>query len=125
MFPFGFGLTYSTFDYSGLEISPVHDGYEVSFTLKNTGKFTASETAQIYVSAVDPSLPRPCKELKGFSKVSLQPGESRRISLHLDTDAFSYYDKQKKTFVIDEGSYMISVASDAASEKCSGLIQIR
>ncbi|MBO5418765.1 MAG: glycoside hydrolase family 3 C-terminal domain-containing protein [Bacteroidales bacterium] len=125
MFPFGFGLTYSTFDYSGLEISPVHDGYEVSFTLKNTGKFTASETAQIYVSAVDPSLPRPCKELKGFSKVSLKPGESRRISLHLDTDAFSYYDKQKKTFVIDEGSYMISVASDAASEKCSGLIQIR
>ena len=96
LFPFGFGLSYSSFDYSNLSVVKDNDSWLVSFDLKNTGKKDTAEVAQVYVGCVNPTLPRPLKELKGFEKVFLKHGESRRIQVKLDSDSFSYYPKIRK-----------------------------
>ena len=83
-FPFGFGLSYTTFHYSGLNIKPAKKGSnhlaEVSFNVTNTGKRAGAEVAHLYVGEKHPKVPRPIKELKGFSKVFLKPGESKKNS---------------------------------------------
>ena len=114
LFPFGFGLSYSSFDYSGLEVKPAGDGFELSFTVRNTGKKEASEVAQVYVAPVDPSLHRPARELKGFEKVSLAPGASALVKVALGRDAFARYDILSHGWTVDSGSYRIEVGSSSA-----------
>lgn len=114
LFPFGFGLSYSTFEFSGLEIQPIGDNtVKVSFDIKNTGRCRASEVAQVYVSDIDSSVPRPLKELKGFEKVELAPGESRRVEIMLDDEAFSFYDIDNHKFVVEPGQFEISVGNSS------------
>ena len=125
MFPFGFGLTYSSFEYSDFKVEPCCGGFNVTFTLKNTGKTAAAEVAQVYVSAVEPTLPRAGRELKGFRKVSLQPGESQQVSIFLDRDTFAYYDTGRHGFFVESGDYRISVASDALAEKAGLVVSVR
>lgn len=115
LFPFGFGLSYSSFDYSNLTIVKDNDSWLVSFDLKNTGKKDAAEVAQVYVGCVNPTLPRPLKELKGFEKVFLKHGESRRIQVKLDSDSFSYYDMDQHQFVTVPGSYLVQVGGSSVS----------
>ena len=115
LFPFGFGLSYSSFDYSNLTIVKDNDSWLVSFDLKNTGKKDAAEVAQVYVGSVNPTLPRPLKELKGFEKVFLKHGESRRIQVKLDSDSFSYYDMDQHQFVTVPGSYLVQVGGSSVS----------
>ena len=125
LFPFGYGMTYSSFEYSNMEIKNILEGYEIHVTISNTGKAMASETVQCYISAMSPTLARPCKELKGFAKVRLAPGQSKRVSIKIDRDAFSHYDTEKKGFVTEAGQYKISVGSDAINERCSETINVR
>ena len=115
LFPFGFGLSYSSFDYSNLSVVKDNDSWLVSFDLKNTGKKDAAEVAQVYVGCVNPTLPRPLKELKGFEKVFLKHGESRRIQVKLDSDSFSYYDMDRHQFVTVPGSYLVQVGGSSVS----------
>ena len=115
LFPFGFGLSYSSFDYSNLSVVKDNDSWLVSFDLKNTGKKDAAEVAQVYVGCVNPALPRPLKELKGFEKVFLKHGESRRIQVKLDSDSFSYYDMDRHQFVTVPGSYLVQVGGSSVS----------
>lgn len=125
LFPFGFGLTYSSFEYSDFKVEPCYGGFNITFTLKNTGKTTAAEVAQIYVSAVEPTLPRAGRELKGFRKVSLEAGESQQVSIFLDRNSFAYYDVVRHGFFVEAGDYRISIASDALAEKAGLVVSVR
>ncbi len=117
-FPFGFGLSYTTFSYSDLSISKdTADTYLVTFDVKNTGNVAGAEVSQLYISPDQPKITRPVKELKGFSKVSLNPGQIMTISLVLRDESFSYFSIDKNTFVADSGNYDIIIGSSSRDEK--------
>jgi len=114
LYPFGYGLSYTTFEYS--DISVAEDGKEfvVSFNLKNTGKVAGAEVAQIYVTDEECSLVRPVKELKGFEKVYLEPGESKRVSVRLDDEAFRFFNPVAHKWVVEPGEFTVSVGASSA-----------
>ena len=113
-YPFGFGLSYTAFEYSDFSILETGNaGVQVSFNLKNTGNYDAAEIAQVYAGAVKASVPRPLKELKGFEKVFLKKGETKRVAIDLDREAFSFYDVDTQQFVVEPGEFEIRVASSA------------
>jgi beta-glucosidase len=112
LFAFGHGLSYTTFEYGDLEISPqeTRDGnVEVSFSLTNTGDRAGAEVAQVYVADAHTEVPRPPKELKGFARVTLAPGETRRITVGLDRRSFSYYDVDRSDWAVTPGVFDILV----------------
>src|SRR6267378_86446 len=113
LFAFGYGLSYTTFQYSGLSISPssadLSAPVNVSFNIKNNGPREGAEIAEIYVGDSHASIPRPVKELKGFAKVHLRPGETKRVSLKLDRRAFSYFDVKQKNWKAEPGKFSIRV----------------
>ncbi len=116
-FPFGFGLSYTTFVYANIEA----DKTKVSFDIKNTGEVAGAEIAQVYIGREQGSIYRPKKELKGFKKVYLEPGETKRVEIELDEYAFRYYDVTKDKWSIEQGTYYIYVASsvnDVRLKKC-------
>ena len=116
LFPFGFGLSYSTFEYSGLTLEKTgNNEVKVAFNVKNTGRVEAKEAAQVYVTDVKSTVKRPLKELKGFEKVTLKPGETKRVELTLDKDAFAYYDVMQERFVVEPGTFTISVGGSSAN----------
>jgi beta-glucosidase len=112
-FPFGFGLSYTTFKYSNLTVKPSATGsgslYEISFDVKNTGSREGAEVAQLYIGNPQTKVPRPAKELKGFSKVWLKPGESKKVSITLDTRSFTYYDVDSKQWRAEPGTFDVLV----------------
>ena len=122
LFPFGFGLSYSSFSYSNLSLFKTDHGVDVAFDLKNTGKYDAAEVAQVYVSDVESSVPRPMKELKGFEKTMLKKGETQRVTIHLPTDAFKFYDIDKHGFVLEPGLFNIMVGGSSDSLPLSGSV---
>ncbi len=109
-FPFGYGLSFTTFDYSDLKVDAIN-GLPVKFSFKitNTGKTAGAEAAQVYVSDLQSSVEQPEKELKGFDKVFLEPGESKVVEITLDKAAFQYYDVNKKSWVLEPGEFEIKV----------------
>jgi len=111
LFPFGFGLSYSTFGYYGLKLSSAN-GVTVNFTLKNTGKRQGMEVAQVYASLPQTS-GEPPKRLVGWSKASLQPGESRDVSITIDPRYLSIYDEQGDAWKLLPGEYMLSVGGSS------------
>jgi beta-glucosidase len=118
LFPFGYGLSYTTFAFSGLKVMPTaaHAGesVQVSFDVRNTGTRAGAEVAQVYVSDPSASVVRPERELKAFEKLRLAPGQSRRVTLTLDRRAFAYYDPDDNDWKVDPGRLVIRVgdASD-------------
>jgi hypothetical protein len=117
-FPFGFGLSYTTFKYSNLSIaSDYSDTVVVSFDIKNTGSVAGAEVAELYVNQNVPKVPRPVKELKDFGKVFLQPGETKTVTLKLDANTFSYYSTARSSFVVDSGRYDIIIGSSSVDER--------
>ena len=119
LFPFGYGLSYTTFKYANLDIRSVAPTsstsgerpalYEVSFDVSNTGKRAGAEVSQIYVGEADAKILRPAKELKGFSRVQLAPGETKHISITLDGRAFAYYDVAAKRWHANPGNYSVQI----------------
>ena len=115
-FPFGFGLSYTTFKYSNLKLVPANGTNGIvtaQFEIKNTGKVAGAEVAQLYVHENNPSLPRPEKELKGFKKVFLKPGEKQTVSIPLDQRAFAYFDPAKAGWVAEGSDYEIEIGSSS------------
>ena len=116
-FPFGFGLSYTTFEYSNLQLVPgdAGDGPLVTarFDLANTSSRAGAEVAELYVHQDNPSPARPLKELKGFTKVFLKPGEKRSVSIPLDQRAFAFYDPSKAGWVSEAGNFEILVGSSS------------
>ena len=127
-FPFGFGLSYTTFAYANLAVSPPTTSGDahvsVSFDVTNTGKRTGAEVAQVYVGDTHSHVPRPEKELKGFSRVMLQPGETKRVSVFLDRRTLSYYDVGGKTWKAEPGTFEVMVGRSAEDIALRGTLQL-
>ena len=121
LFPFGFGLSYTSFAYSDLKVSDK----EASFTLTNIGKVDGAEVAQLYVHAVNPTVYRPNKELKGFAKVFLKAGESKEVTIPLDDKAFRYWNDKTGKFEIDGGAYEIQICANVEDVKLSGMVTVK
>jgi beta-glucosidase len=116
LFPFGFGLSYTTFEYSDIIVPAQIQAGEtvsVSVTVQNSGAFAGKETVQIYVSDQQSSLPRPPKELKGFQKVWLAPGERKTVNFELDQRALSFYHPATKQWTVEPGTFEILVGSSS------------
>jgi beta-glucosidase len=116
LFPFGFGLSYTTFAFSHLEVRPAVDTtwpLAVSFDVTNTGDRAGAEVAQLYVGDPSAQAPRPVKELKGFAKVRLEPGKTERVTLALDRRAFAYFDAGRHQWRIDRGQFLLYVGESS------------
>ncbi len=108
-FPFGFGLSYTTFSYKNLEAGP----HGVTFTVTNTGAVAGAEVAQLYVAKPHHDVFRAAQELKGFARVELDPGETRAVSIPLTVRAFSYYNEVTDAWEIEEGTYELRVSASS------------
>lgn len=124
LFPFGFGLSYTAFRYGNLKLSSATlkaDGaLEVSFDLTNTGSRAGAEVAQLYLNDVEASVPRPFKELKGFRKVSLQPGETRNVVFRVRREDLAFWDDHGKTWRAEDGLFRVLVGSSSAEIALEG-----
>jgi beta-glucosidase len=123
LFPFGFGLSYTTFAYSNLSVTPPSSGdgnVSVAFDLTNTGNVEGAEVTQVYVGDGHAKIPRPAKELKGFARVDLKPGETRHLTIGLDKRALSYYDVGTKGWRADAGDYQVLVGRSSAEIELKG-----
>jgi beta-glucosidase len=123
-FPFGHGLSYTTFDYSDLTVAKGDEGVEVRVRVTNTGSVPGAEVVQVYVSDDDSSLPRPTKELKEFGKVELAPGASTELTFVLGDGAFSYYDPEESDWVLEPGTFTLHVGSSSRDIRLSGQIEL-
>jgi beta-glucosidase len=112
-FPFGFGLSYTTFQYSNLNLISNGTGVTAQFQIKNIGAVAGAEVAQLYLQPENPSVPRPVKELKAFKKIFLKPGEAETISLPLEPRAFAYYRPEQKSWVAEKGAFKIMVGGSS------------
>jgi beta-glucosidase len=128
LFPFGFGLSYTTFEYSNLTISKAkiksNEEVEVKLTVKNTGNVDGAEIVQIYVADLVSSYPRPVKELKSFSKVWLKKGESKEISFKLNSDAFQYFNPDTKKWFVEPGDFDIIAATSSKDIRLKKIISV-
>ncbi|MCW3117294.1 MAG: hypothetical protein JWM28_1376, partial [Chitinophagaceae bacterium] len=125
LFPFGFGLSYTSFNYGGLSIQKLpRKRISVSAVIKNTGKMAGSEIVELYVKEVNPSVIRPDKELKSFKKIFLQPGESRKIIFLLKKDAFEHYDDLSDKWISTPGAYQILLGKSSADIQLSNNIML-
>jgi beta-glucosidase len=128
LFPFGFGLSYTTFRFSKLEV-PEHAAsgstVQVGFDVANTGNVAGAEVAQLYVSDPSAQVDRPERELKGFEKVRLAPGETRHVTLSLDSRAFSYWDESAHKWIIDPGKFVIRVGDSSEHTPLDAAIEVR
>ena len=128
LFPFGYGLSYTHFAYTNLNLVP--DGsatrlpLTVEFELANTGNRAGAEVAEVYVEPVNPHVFRPAKELKGFAKVFLQPGEKQKVSVRLNQNAFAYYDVGTRSWLAAEGGYKILVGGSSRDLPLTGDFQL-
>jgi beta-glucosidase len=118
LFPFGHGLSYTNFAYSDLQLDrqKIKDGDTLAVTLKvqNTGQVAGQEVVQLYVRDEEAAVFRPHKELKGFAKVALEPGETAKVSIELGRRAFAYYEPQLGDWVVKPGTFEILIAASAA-----------
>ena len=122
LFPFGYGLSYTEFVYSNLRVEGNYPDFKVSVDVTNVGSVAGKETVQIYVGKPDSPVERAVKELRGFAKLDLQPGEKKTAEISLDPVAFTYFDEQLRHFVTESGEYKIfagkSVEEICLAESC-------
>ena len=128
LFPFGYGLSYTTFAYSGLEISPgkIAAGNIVSVSVKvrNTGARAGAEVVQLYVQPPASRVDRPLKELKGFGRVMLQPDETQTVAFTLDRSAMSYYDSARHDWVAQPGLFTVLVGASSRDIRATGQFEL-
>lgn len=127
-YPFGYGLSYTTFEYSNLRLGTTDinedEPLTVTFTVKNTGKVAGAEIAQVYVKDTVSTLYRPEKELKGFKKVFLNPGEEKDVTVTLDSRAFAYYNVAINDWHVESGDFAILVGASSRDIKLEGHVNV-
>ena len=117
-YPFGYGLSYTTFDYSSAKVKKMADGFEVSVTVKNTGNVAGKEVVQLYVSAPKSTMEKPAQELKAFAKTrTLQPGEQQVLTMKVSDRELSSYDENARQWVTDKGDYQLHISSDVETPR--------
>lgn len=128
LFPFGYGLSYTTFEYSNLKLSNniINDNEQltIEFTIKNTGDVDGYEIAQVYVKDIESSIFRPEKELKGFKKVFIKAGEQTSVSITLDKRSFAYYNALEKDWIVESGDFEILVGSSSRDIKLNQTVSV-
>lgn len=126
LFPFGHGLSYTTFTYRNLSVTPAppEGNFHVSFDVTNTGKREGAEVAQLYIGDNHAKVPRPVKELKAFLKVNLRPGETRRVTVTLDARALSYYDVNAKQWRAEPGEFALLVGRSVEQIELKGKLTL-
>ncbi len=128
LFPFGYGLSYTTFEYSNLKVSKSafkdSDGVEVSITIKNTGSVEGKEVVQLYVSDKTGVEVRPEKELKGFDKVNLKPGESKEVTFKLDRRSFAFWNIDIDDWYAPSGKYIISIGASSRDIRATAEVDV-
>lgn len=116
-FPFGFGLSYTSFEYSDIKLKKKNlikgEGAKVTFTIKNTGDVAGSEIAQVYVAKPESKIFRAPKELKGFVKIHLEPGEEKKVTVELDDRAFAFWNTATEDWCVESGEYKILVGASS------------
>ncbi|SEJ63084.1 beta-glucosidase [Demequina mangrovi] len=123
-FPFGHGLSYTSFDYSGLSVRKAGEGYTVTLTVTNTGDRAGSEVVQVYVRDPECAAYRPDKELKGFAKVHLEPGASEKVTLTLDRRAFSVWDVRSQQWRVEPGAFEVLVGASSTDIRARRAIKV-
>jgi beta-glucosidase len=127
LFPFGYGLSYTSFAYKNLTISPPTSDQQVTvaFDVTNTGTRAGADVAEVFVGDHHAPVPRPLKELKGFTKVDLNPGETKNLTVKLDRRAFSYYDVKNHAWTVAPGDFDVFVARSAADIALTGKVTLQ
>jgi len=125
LFPFGYGLSYTSFEYANLKVKDKHDfDYEVSLSIKNTGDLAGAEVVQLYIKNNDSPIFKADKELKAFKKVWLEPGQSKTVTMTLNYRSFAYYNTNISDWHVDGGRYSICLASSSADIRLEKVIDI-
>ena len=119
-FPFGYGLSYTSFAYSDLKA----DETGVTLTVTNTGSCAGAEVVQLYVAKPDATIFRPAKELKGFTKVQLEAGESKTVTIPLDDKAFRYWNVKTDRWEVEGGSYQLLVGASSADIRLTAAVTV-
>jgi beta-glucosidase len=127
LFPFGHGLSYSTFQYSGLQLPKIAVSGKpilVSMKVRNSGSYAGAEVVQLYVRDIQANVERPVTELKGFQRVMLKPGETRTVAFSLDKSALAYYDAARKEWVTKPGAFEILMGSSSRDLRLRGTFEL-
>ena len=124
LFPFGFGLSYTTFAYSHLNTKSDGKTPRVQFTVTNTGSRTGTEVAQVYVGRLPTSVPTPVKQLAGDARVTLRPGQSKRVTVTLDPRSLAYWDTSTQRWVTPGGQVSVLVGSSSRDIRLRGVIHV-
>ena len=124
VYPFGYGLSYSRFEYSDLKVEVQEESVTVSLKVSNLGTMDGNEVVQIYVGCCDSSVKRPVKELKAFRKVWVKASETVTVEMTLDMEDFAYYNVLLNRWVVEKGEYMIYAAASSQDIRCESRIQL-
>lgn len=134
LFPFGYGLSYTTFSYSNIRVKAANANssgeaasgplYEVAFDVRNSGAREGADVAQVYIAETHSKVPRPAKELKGFVRIALKPGETKTATVTLDRRAFSYYDAATKQWRADPGEFNVLVGRSSQDIELRGSVTL-
>lgn len=125
LFPFGHGLSYTTFGISDLSVAKDEKNVKVSVKVSNTGDVSGAEVVQVYISQQKPSIKRPKKELKGFTKVFLEKGESKTVEVNIETKyATSFWDEVRDSWIVEKDTYEVLVGSTSAEIVQKGSFEV-
>lgn len=129
LYPFGYGLSYTTFEYSDLKTGKkeytADEMIEVSVTVKNTGEKAGKEVVQLYVSDPESTVMKAAQELKGFRKVHLEPGASQTVVISVPVKELAYYNESEKTWTVEPGAYLLKAAASSRDIKATAEIQVK
>jgi beta-glucosidase len=127
LYPFGFGLSYTRFEYSNLRLARTMSAageMTISVDVRNTGSMAGDEVVQLYVSAKGSAVERPLKQLRGFERIALRPGETRTVKLPLKGSDLSYWDAGKQSFVVEPGTVEVMVGGSSADVRLRDTISV-
>ena len=129
LYPFGYGLSYTTFAYSNIRTSSnvlrPNGKLVVSFDLTNTGKRSGEEVVQLYVKHLDSKVSRPLKELKGFKRIAVKAGETQHLTLELTADQVAYWNVDAHRFVVEPGRIEVLIGASSADVKLRRMVEVR
>jgi len=128
LFPFGFGLSYTTFDYSNLNVIGIPnikaENFSLSVDITNTGSIAGAEVVQVYSSDLECSVDRPIKELIGFTKIFLQPGEKKRVTLDIPIEQLGFYDIKNHKWTVEPGNFKIQIGASSSDIRLEQIIHL-